>query len=147
MERKLTFIPQRKAVIGYVFVYEGAVKECENCIFGKVCHNLTPGKVYVVTGLRDKIVKCRMLDEDLRLVEVDYAKIFVVVDPKFALEGIVFRFNPQLCKNILCEKFDECVPHLLSSNEKCKIVKVLDKFICPLTGKQLVQVLVQPHQP
>ena len=146
MKGKLTFIQLKKAKKGFMFVYEGLSKDCENCTYQKVCHNLEAKKVYVVVGLREKEVTCKSSGEKLKLVEVKPAEIRVALEPKYAFEAAIIEFKPQLCKNIECKWFDECVPHILAPNRKYKIVRVGEKFICPQTGKKLVQVFLFPFE-
>ena len=143
MDRKLTFVQVGKAKEGFMFVYEGMPKKCENCAYQKVCHNLEAKTVYVVKGLREKKVKCKLLDsEELLLVEVEKAEIKASLEPKYVFEGAIIEFKPQPCKNIGCERFDECVPHILAPKRKYKIVRIGEKFVCPMTGKSLVQVFL-----
>lgn len=146
MERKLTFIQLKKAKKGFMFIYDGLPKNCENCVYQKVCHNLKTKNVYVVVSLRGKEVTCKLLGEKLKLVEVKPAEVKVALEPKYVFEGAVIEFNPQPCRNIGCRWFDECVPHFLASNKKYKIVRVGEKFTCPQTGKRLFQVFLFPSE-
>jgi len=143
-KKDLTLISLSKAKKGYTFIYQGLAEECLKCPLLKVCHNLKPGKSYTIIEVRDRIFDCKLIGGKVCLVEVMPASLKVNIMQKFAIENAIIEFNPQECKNIQCEMFNECVPQALQAGLKCKIIKICGTVKCPVTGQIFAQVLLLP---
>ncbi|KYH38736.1 MAG: hypothetical protein AYL30_003140 [Candidatus Hecatellales archaeon B24] len=139
-----TFLSEKLAKNGYVFIYEGEVAPCVECDFYKVCHGkLKPNMAYRVVEVKDKKIKCPVLGPSC-LVRVEQAEIEAAVEAGQALEGALIRFNPQECGLLTCQYFNLCVPVGLEEGDKsCKIVNVSEAFTCPQKGVRLARVSLQ----
>ena len=146
MSKRFTFISADEAREDLVFYYEGKSSKCTYCDYRKVCHNIQPKRAYRIVQVKDKTVNCKAFSKKMRLVDIRLAEIRIAIDPKMRIEGATIKFNPQICGEIQCERFDECVPSTINPMEKCKIVGSVKKFSCPKTGKSLVVVFVLPQQ-
>ena len=145
MNKRFTFISADEAREDSIFYYEDKSSKCTYCDYRKVCHNIQPKRAYLIVQVKDKIVNCKAFSKKMQLVEIRLAEIRIAIDPKMKIEGATIEFNPQICGEIQCEKFDECVPSIINPKEKCKIVDIIKKFSCPKTGKSLVEVSVLPQ--
>jgi len=140
-----TFLGEKTARLGYVFVYEGEAAACRRCDFSRVCHGkLKPNLAYKVVEVRDKRIECPVLGEAV-LVRVEKAPVKVAIRVEQAVEGALIKFTPQECGRLSCEYFSLCVPTALSSGGAYKIIEVLGFFNCPVRGVRLAQVYLQPQ--
>ncbi|MFH1327466.1 MAG: UPF0179 family protein [Candidatus Bathyarchaeota archaeon] len=142
----MTFVPSGEAKPGFIFIYEGAYMKCDGCKYQKICHNLKPKSAYRVVKTKDKIVNCKILSEKMQLVEVNIAETKIAVEPKFAIGGATIKVKPQECGLVQCERFDECVSHVIEYEEKYRITGVVESFSCPESGKPLVTVSILPQR-
>jgi len=139
----ITLVGLRQAKIGFSFLNEDVLKECENCSLFKVCiAKLEIGRVYVVSDIRDKIFHCKVHEEGVQVVEVIEPNIKTTMENRLAFKCGTITFQLQPCKEISCSKYNNCVPQGLKIGDKCKVVEVKEQVSCPL-NRRLVSVILQ----
>jgi uncharacterized protein (UPF0179 family) len=132
----------KQAKKGFTFLHEGTTEGCENCHLYKVCiANLAVGKIYTVVKTRDKIFPCKIHENGVRIVEIMEANIEASIETKFAFLNGTITYQPQTCKQRTCPNYSLCVPQGLRVKDKCKIIAIQGKIMCPL-NRQLVQTLL-----
>jgi len=139
----ITLVGLRQAKKGFSFLNEGALKECENCALFKVCiAKLEVGRVYVVTGVRDKVFPCKVHEEGVQVVEVVESDIETNIEDRLAFPCGIITFQPQACGETSCPEYVKCVPHGLKIGDKCRVVEVRKRAACPL-ARRLVSAVLQ----
>lgn len=141
----ITLVGLRQAKIGFSFLKEGPLKECEDCTLFKVCgEKLEAGRIYVVTEVRDKVFPCGVHEEGVQVVEVAEKKIEANIERRIAFPYAIITFQPQVCKETLCLNYERCVPQGLKTGDKCRIAEVKEQaaVACPL-GSRLVSATLQ----
>ena len=144
-ERKtiVTLIGIKQARVGYQFIFNNPSVECMNCNRRIVClGNLESGRVYEVTGLRDRLFPCEIHADGVRVVEVTESDIYASIPKSQALEGATIKFKTVECDVTDCSKAQICFPIGLYEGEKCKIIEVDKNFSCP-KGLPLAMVLLR----
>lgn len=139
----VTLIGIKQAKVGFSFVHEGSLKECTGCKLFEVCmKNLDQGRVYRITGVRDKLFSCKVHDEGVRVVEVVEPSIEGTLESRLIFPAGIITFQPQECDETSCEYYPKCFPKGLTKGDRCKIVSVSDRIKCPL-NRPLVFVTLQ----
>ena len=139
----VTFVGSRQAKKGFSFLNEGALKECEKCERLNLCiEKLEERRVYIVTGVRDKIFPCEVHEEGVRVVTVNEANAEAIIENRLAFPGGIITFTPQECAEISCPNYAKCVPVGLKSGDKCRVVEVKKQTECPL-NLRLVSAILQ----
>ncbi|MEM3013041.1 MAG: UPF0179 family protein [Candidatus Bathyarchaeia archaeon] len=132
-KRIVTLIGSGQAKVGTVFIHKGAGSKCSECEYSKVCvHNIEPGRIYEIVGVRDKILFCKQYETEMKVVEVTNAKIPSSLPSKQAITGAIVVFNAPECKNEGCERYELCFPLGLKDGDRCEVVEVTETFQCPL---------------
>lgn len=122
----------RQARKGFVFVHGRPSKECNGCKLFKVCvATLEPDRVYEVVSVRRKTFPCRVHEGGVQVVEVAEKDVEACIDARFAMLGAVIAFHPQECDNTSCENHIRCVPEGIRKGERCKILDLKGRVICP----------------
>ncbi len=138
----ITLVGTRQARKGFSFLNEGPLKECENCTLFKVCvAKLEAGRVYMVTSIRDKIFPCPIHEEGVQVVEIVEPDIQANIERRLAFPCGTITFQPQQCKEVACSAYTKCVPHGIKTGDKCRIVEVKEKVVCPLKHRLVSAVL------
>jgi len=139
----ITFVGLKQAKIGFSFIHEGALKECEECKLFRVCMtNLELSRIYRVTKIRDKTFPCRIHEEGVRVVEVIEPDLEVNIETRLAFPSGVITFQSQECEETSCENYQKCVPLGLINGNRCKILSLKGQVKCPL-NRSLVLVTLQ----
>jgi len=148
-ERKtlITLVSLKHAVEGFTFLHKASAPKCEACEYLRVCiENLERGRVYRVTGLREKTVQCGLAETAMKVVEVVESEIETAIPSKQAIEGAVISFQTQECSVEDCLNLEICFPKGLLKGDRCEIVKVNENFKClhgfPLARAVLRRILV-----
>lgn len=143
----ITLIGEDLAEVGLSFIFEGQVKECENCRFKASCvDSLEKGRKYIITKVKDITQKCPIHDSGIvNVVEVELADINALVDSKKVFEGSNISFESPDC-DIDCIYYDLCFPDGLNDGDKCIILKNLGKkeHVCA-KGLNLTKVSLKLH--
>lgn len=138
----ITLVGQRQARRGFSFLNEGSLKECESCSLIKVCvAKLEAGRIYVVADVRDKIFPCPIHEEGVQVVEVVEPNVEANIERRIAFPCGIITFQPQMCKEASCRDYGRCVPQGVKAGDKCKIVEVKARVVCPLNLQLVLAVL------
>jgi uncharacterized protein (UPF0179 family) len=124
MKKIITLIGPRMAHIGEKFVFNGPVKECYNCKLYQACTgnpNLEIGRVYEILNVRGLKHNCLISEDGVITVEVSEAQITLMVQARYAIEGLVITYQPTVIEPQLVELFK---PEGLKPGDKIRIVKV-----------------------
>jgi len=141
----LTGVSQAK--VGELFIHRGPGLKCGGCKYFDVCaKNLEIGRIYKIVNLRDKILTCEMHNIEMRVVEVVEAEVEAAINPKQAIEGIIFTFHPQICNRQDCENISICLPEALRDGDRCRVVNIYGALKCP-RDLQLARVLLMRVPP
>jgi uncharacterized protein (UPF0179 family) len=141
----ITVVGLRQAKLGFSFLNEGILKECENCKLFTVCRtNLEVGRVYVVSEVRDKIFPCNVHEESVRVVEVVESNIETNIENRLAFPYGIITFQLPTCQVMSCVSYGNCSPQGLKSGDKCRILEVKGPTVamCPL-NRHLVSATLQ----
>jgi uncharacterized protein (UPF0179 family) len=131
--RIVTLIGSGQAKPGTVFIHKGPGSKCVNCEYLRVCvQNIESGRVYEVSGVRDKFLPCKQYETEMRVVEVIDAKIPSSLPTKQAMLGATVVFQAPECRNEGCESYETCFPLGLKIGDKCEVLDVTETFQCPL---------------
>jgi len=129
----VTLVGLRQAREGFTFVQERPSKECDRCKLFKACvAGLEPDRVYEVVSVRGKRFPCRVHEGGVQVVEVMEKNIEACVDARFTVTSAVITFQPQNCGDTSCENYIRCVPEGIRKGERCKILDIKEKIVCPL---------------
>ncbi len=112
------------AHVGERFVFNGPVNECYNCRLFLVCTgnpNLEVGRVYEILNVRNLKHDCLISEDGVVTVEVSESQITLMIQAKYAIEGLVITYQPVQSEPQVAELFR---PEGLKPGDKIKIVKV-----------------------
>ena len=139
----ITLVGLKQARKSFTFLNGEPLKECEDCELFKIClSKLETGRIYEVTEVRDKVFPCKVHEEGVRVVEATEKDIETNIENKFAFPCGIITFQPQTCDEMLCQNYSKCMPQGLKSGDKCKVVEVREKVVCPLS-RQLVSAVLR----
>ncbi|MFC7095969.1 UPF0179 family protein [Halobaculum marinum] len=111
---------------GTEFVYQGAASACEGCPYRGQCLNLTEGRRYRVTGVRDntQALDCAVHAEgSVRAVEVEPAVITANVPSRGAYAGSTASLAGP-CPHVDCPSHELCEPLGADFDEEYRIAEV-----------------------
>lgn len=143
----VTLIGDRLATEGQEFVYHGAAAGCAGCPYRSQCLNLTEGRRYRVTDVRDnaQLLDCAMHDNGVRAVEVEPAPVAANVASRGAYAGSKATLEGP-CPHTDCPSHEYCVPEGAAFDEEYRIRSVAGEpphDHCPL-GRSLTLVELEP---
>lgn len=123
---QLTLIGTRLAEVGQSFVYEGPAEACEGCPYRDQCLNLTPGRKYEVTTVRDNasVLDCGVHDTGVQAVEVEPASVQANVASKGAYAGSKTSLEGP-CPYTECPSHKYCEPAGAEFDEQYKIESIV----------------------
>lgn len=123
---KVTLIGTRLAEPGVEFVYGGESDACEGCPYRGQCLNLTEGRRYRVTGVREntQTLECAVHDSGVRAVEVEPATIRANVASNAAYEGSTVELEGP-CPYTECPSHEYCEPAGASFDAEYRIEEVV----------------------
>ena len=122
---KVTLIGERLAEVGTEFVYGGEADACEGCPYREQCLNLTVGRRYRVTGLRESgTLECAVHDTGVTAVEVEPAPVLANVDSQGAYAGSKATLEGP-CPYTECPSHEFCEPAGAEFDEEYQIAEVV----------------------
>ncbi|WP_246983235.1 UPF0179 family protein [Halorientalis marina] len=107
----VTLIGTRLAEAGTEFVYQGEASACEGCPYRDQCLNLTVGRRYRVTEVREggSTLDCGVHDTGVTAVEVEPAPVLANVDAQSAYAGSKVALEGS-CPYTGCPSHEFCEP-------------------------------------
>jgi uncharacterized protein (UPF0179 family) len=122
----ITLIGTRLAEEGVEFVYNGESPDCEGCPYRDQCLNLTPGRKYEVTALRENAstLDCAVHDTGVTAVEVEPAPVRANVASTVAFAGSSVSLEGP-CPYTGCPSHGYCEPAGAEFEESYQIEEVL----------------------
>ena len=122
----VTLIGPRLASEGMEFVYRGESSACEGCPYRDQCLNLTEGRRYRVTDIRENAstLDCAVHDTGVTAVEVEPASIAANVSPESAYAGSKVSLEGP-CPHTSCSSHEYCEPAGVSFEDEPRIERVL----------------------
>ena len=121
----VTLIGEHLAEAGTEFVYGGESSACEGCPYRGQCLNLTEGRRYRVTGLRDSgTLECAVHASGVTAVEVEPAPILANVASNAAYAGSKVPLDGP-CPYTECPSHDFCEPAGASFDREYQITEVV----------------------
>ena len=122
----LTLVGTRLADPGTEFVYEGEASACEGCPYRDQCLNLTTGRRYRVTSVRESAntLECGVHREGVRAVEVEPAPVRANVATTTAYAGSKAGLEGP-CPHTDCPSHELCEPDGADFETEYRIAAVL----------------------
>lgn len=121
----VTLIGEHLAEAGTEFVYGGESDACEGCPYRGQCLNLTEGRRYRVTGLRDSgTLECAVHASGVTAVEVEPAPILANVASNAAYAGSKLPLDGP-CPYTECPSHEFCEPAGASFDREYQITEVV----------------------
>lgn len=122
----VTLIGTRLAEDGTEFVYHGESADCEGCPYRSQCLNLTDGRKYRVTAVRENAstLECAVHDTGVTAVEVEPTPIRANVADTSAYAGSKVSLEGP-CPYTSCPSHELCEPPGASFDEAYRINEVL----------------------
>jgi uncharacterized protein (UPF0179 family) len=122
---QLTLIGTRLAREGEEFVYRGETAACEGCPYRDQCLNLTEGRRYRVTDLRENAstLDCNVHDGGVTAIEVEPAPVKANVPSANAYSGSKSKLGGD-CPHTGCPSHEYCVPLGASQDTEYRIASV-----------------------
>lgn len=107
----VTLIGDRLAEVDREFVYRGEAPGCEGCPYRSQCLNLTEGKRYRITDIREnaQLLDCAVHDKGVRAVEVEPANVRANVPSRGAYAGSKASLAGP-CPHTECPSHEFCMP-------------------------------------
>ena len=122
---RVTLVGERLAEVGTEFVYDGEADACEGCPYRDQCLNLSEGRRYRVTAVRDSgTLECAVHDTGVTAVEVEPAPILANVDANSAYAGSKVKLEGA-CPYTECPSHEFCEPAGATFDESYQITEVL----------------------
>lgn len=121
----VTLIGDRLAEVGREFVYRGEAPGCEACPYRSQCLNLTAGKRYRITDIREnaQLLDCAIHDGGVRAVEVEPASVRANVPSRGAYAGSKASLAGP-CPHTECPSHEFCVPEGVDFETEYRIASV-----------------------
>ncbi len=122
----ITLIGTRLAQEGTEFVYRGESSDCEGCPYRDQCLNLTEGRRYKVTDIRDgaSTLECAVHDDGVTAVEVEPAPFRANVASNSAFSGSVVSLEGS-CPHTDCPSHEYCEPAGADFDSEYRITSVV----------------------
>ncbi|MGQ9722662.1 MAG: UPF0179 family protein [Candidatus Jordarchaeum sp.] len=134
----LTLVGVKQAKKGAKFVHIGPTELCKVCEFYKVCiGNLEPKRIYEIVEVRSIEHPCKIHEDGVCVVEVDYPNIQAALETKQAIAGVTITYLPIKCDFYDCPHIDICRPSGLFEGDKCIVEEVSEKIDECKAGKVL----------
>ncbi len=125
----LTLVGVKQAKKGAKFVHIGHAELCEDCELYKVCiGNLEPKRIYEIIDVRNIEHPCKIHEDGVRVVEVEYSNIQAALEAKQAITGATITYSPIECDFYDCPYIDICKPSGLFEGDKCIIEEISEKI-------------------
>jgi len=107
----VTLIGDRLAAVDREFVYRGEAPGCAGCPYRSQCLNLTEGRRYRITDIREnaQLLDCAVHDSGVRAVEVEPVNVRANVPSRGAYAGSKASLAGP-CPHTECPSHEFCVP-------------------------------------
>lgn len=122
---EVTLVSERLAERGREFVFHGPADGCTGCPYRDQCLNLTEGRRYRITELREgaQRLPCAVHEDDVIAVEVEPTTVEANVSVPTALAGNKTNL-PGPCPHIECPSHEYCVPDGLRFDNEYRIAEI-----------------------
>lgn len=121
----VTLIGEHIAEAGMEFVYGGESEACEGCPYREQCLNLTEGRRYRVTKLRNSgTLECAVHASGVTAVEVEPAPVLANVASNAAYTGSKIALDGP-CPYTECPSHEFCEPAGTSFDREYQITEVV----------------------
>jgi uncharacterized protein (UPF0179 family) len=145
----VTLVGERLAAVDEEFVYRGESSACEGCPYRKQCLNLTEGRRYRVTEVREdaSTLECAVHDTGVRAVEVEPVAVQANVTRDDAFAGNSASLEGP-CPHTECPSHEFCEPMGAEFGRSYRIDEVLGEpphEFCML-GRELTLVEFEPPE-
>ncbi|MCQ4332453.1 UPF0179 family protein [Natronomonas sp. F2-12] len=122
---KVTLIGETLAEVGTEFVYGGESAACDGCPYREQCLNLTVGRRYRVTSVRDSgTLECAVHAGGVTAVEVEPAPMLANVASNTAYAGSKASLEGP-CPYTECPSHEFCEPEGAEFDEEYQIAEVV----------------------
>jgi uncharacterized protein (UPF0179 family) len=123
---KVTLIGKRLAEPGMEFTYQGESSACEGCPYRNQCLNLSEGRRYRVSDVRQntQTLDCAVHDVGVQAVEVEPAPVLATVDDREAYAGSKATLEGP-CPYTECPSHSYCEPAGAEFNTPYQIAEVV----------------------
>ncbi len=122
---KVTLIGETLAEVGTEFVYGGESAACEGCPYREQCLNLTVGRRYRVTGLRNSgPLECAVHANGVTAVDVEPAPVLANVASNAAYAGSKAKLEGS-CPYTECPSHEFCEPAGAEFDTEYQITEVV----------------------
>jgi len=121
----VTLIGDRLAEVDVEFVYRGEAPGCEGCPYRSQCLNLTEGRRYRITEIREnaQLLDCAIHDSGVRAVEVEPTTVRANVPSRGAYAGSKASLQGP-CPHTECPSHEFCVPEGVDFETEYRIASV-----------------------
>jgi len=145
----LTLVGERLAEVGREFVYRGEASGCTGCPYRDQCLNLTEGRRYRVSGVREdaSLLECAVHADGVTAVEVEPAGFRANVASTSAFAGSQVGLEGP-CPHTGCPSHELCEPTGAEFSEQYRIAEVVGEpphDYCML-DRELTLVEFEPHE-
>ncbi|MFC6973793.1 UPF0179 family protein [Halomicroarcula sp. GCM10025709] len=122
----VTLVGTRLASVGEEFVYHGEASGCAGCPYRDQCLNLTEGRRYRITEVRQsgQTLDCAVHDDGVRAVEVEPAPVRANVPTKGAYAGSAATLAGP-CPHTECPSHRYCEPAGADFDEEYRIDSIV----------------------
>jgi uncharacterized protein (UPF0179 family) len=122
----VTLVGTRLADVGQEFVYRGESSDCSGCPYRDQCLNLTTGRRYQISEVREsgQTLDCAVHEEGVRAVEVEPASIKANVPTKGAYAGSKASLAGP-CPHTECPSHEYCEPMGAEFDEEYRIDEIV----------------------
>ena len=122
---KVTLVGETLAEVGTEFVYCGESSACEGCPYREQCLNLTVGRRYRVTSIRDSgTLECAVHASGVTAVDVEPAPVLANVASNAAYAGSKAELEGP-CPYTECPSHEFCEPSGAEFDEEYQIAEVV----------------------
>ena len=133
----ITLIGESMARVGAEFYFIGEQEDCSDCKLKKACLNLKEGSLYKITGVREQVHPCALVEDNAKIVEVDAVPRPSTIPKKQAMEGSMITFKAPDCGRMDCGNYIRCHPPCMVAGGKYLVSDTEGDVVCPI-GKKLV---------
>jgi len=122
----VTLVGTRLAEVGQEFVYRGEASGCKGCPYRDQCLNLTTGRRYEISEVREsgQTLDCAVHDGGVRAVEVEPAPIRANVPSKGAYAGSKASLAGP-CPHTECPSHEFCEPMGAAFDEEYRVSEIV----------------------
>ncbi|MFB6073788.1 MAG: UPF0179 family protein [Haloarculaceae archaeon] len=122
----VTLVGDRLAEVDREFVYRGEAEGCAGCPYRDQCLNLTEGRRYRITEVREggQVLDCAIHDTGVRAVEVEPAPVTANVADRNAYAGSKVALEGP-CPYTGCPSHEYCEPAGADFDTDYRIAEVL----------------------